>query len=598
MPDYGTQPPPPDTVTLGGGAWKDPNEGRPSRKWWYVGGGAVLAVALIAGGTVYAATQLRAQHDPGPAAGLPSDTIAYAAVDLDPSAGQKIEAIKALRKFPAFTQGVKLDPDSDLRKLFVQKELTGGCNIDWSKDVEPWLGNDIGGAVVPTDSNGPQPVAVLAVKDQAEAKKDLPKLLDCAPAPHGLSIANGWAVIAASDSIAQGVSTSATGDTLADDSGFKTWVDRTGDPGVATFYASKSAGTQLSGFLDKAMGELGSFGGMGSGFGSSSFAANSAYAPTAYRSNVGAAAADDPSAPIDPFETTDPNNPFSLFMDMCPGALSGSGGGMGSSMPGLDAQKQALKDFQGGAATLRFASSGFEVETASASTATAASNGDLTTDLGTLPADTAIAAGAADDPKVFDQVLDSFFQGLATGCSSTPAKVEGDLSKLTGLTLPDDLTTVFGHGATLAVSGALDPASFDSPTVPTKDFPVGIRLHGDPGQITSVLKKLPGSQLQQLIATSSGDGVVAVGPDAAYRDALLKKGDLGSDKTFADVVPHADKASAALFISFDRLRTIIGRDSSADSSQVAKNLEPLSALGASSWVDDGVSHGLLRLSTK
>jgi len=597
MPDYGTPPPPSDTVTLGGGAWQDPKEGRPSRKWWYVGGGAVVAVALVAGGTVYAATQLHAQHDPGPAAGLPSDTIAYAAVDLDPSAGQKIGALQALRKFPAFSRGMTIDPDSDLRKLLVQGELSNdGCGLDWSKDVEPWLGDDIGGAVVPTSTGGPQPVAVVAVKDETEAKKDLPKLLDCTALPHGLSIANGWAVIAASDSVAEGVSASAKGGALADDADFKTWVDRTGDPGVATFYASKSAGAQLSDYLDKAMSELGSFG-VGSatsgGFGSSSFAASSAFAPAAYRAEAG--------APTD-------DNPLPLPGDICPsarsgasgagGGASGGAGGTGSGLPGLDLQKQALKDFQGGAATLRFAGGGFEVETASASSATAKPDSDLTTDVGTLPGDTAIAVGAAADPKAYDQMLDSLAQGFATRCGSTPSKVLGDLDKATGLTLPDDLTTVLGHGLTLAVSGTLDPASFDSPTVPTKDFPVGIRLHGDPGQITSVLKKLPGGQLQQLLATTAGDGVVAVGPDAGYRATLLEKGDLGSNKAFADVVPHADKASSVLFVSFDQLRSIIARDGGAGSAQAAKNLEPLSALGASSWVNDGVSHGLLRLSTK
>lgn len=591
--------PPADTVTLGGGAWNDPKGDRRGRTWWYVGGGAVAAIALVAGGTVFAASHIGNHHDPGPAAGLPSDTLAYAGIDLDPSAGQKIEALRALRTFPAFSHGLSVDPSSDLRKLLVQDELkSDGCSLDWSKDVAPWLGNDIGAALVPTAGRGAQPVAVLAVTDEAAAKKDLPKLLDCAQLPHGLSIAHGWAVVAASDSVAKGVSTGAESGSLGDDTDFKTWVDRTGDPGVATFYASKDAGKTIAGYLDKAMTEFGTT--TGSSSGSSSYAAKSSgsgFSPAGYTSASGPAA-DDPADPFGLSGTSGGGDPLSPFLSICPRPGSGGAGGMALSAPQLQLQKQALEQLQGGAATLRFAHGGFEIESAAAASNTQASGSAAgSTGLATLPSDTAVAFGSGTGGQAIDTWFTSFTQEFAQGCGSTPAKVTQGIAKLTGLTLPADLDTLFGEGVTFAASGSIDPEALSNSTAPT-DLAVGLKLQGDPAQISGVLHKLKLPGAHQILGTTSGDGVVAVGPDADYRAELVKDGSLGKSHAFTDVIPHADKATSAFFVSFDNMRKILDSNAAGIPAEARANLQHLQAFGSSSWVEDGISHGLIRLSTK
>ena len=576
MPDYGTPPPPTDTVTLGGGAWEDPNEPRRRRTWWYVGGGIAVALALVVGGTVYAASKINDDRDPGAAAGLPSDTLAYAAVDLDPSAGQKIEAIKALRRFPAFTDGVKLDPTSDLRKLMIQDELnTDGCSLDWDKDIAPWLGNDIGAAVVPTSGQGPQPVVVLAVTDEAAATKGLPAFLGCLEAPHGLSVADGWAVVAKDDATAKSVAAATHSGSLADDADFQTWTERSGDAGVATFYASPEAGPTLSDSLDELAGRVDSF---SSSSGSAS--AKGGVAPTAYHPDTASA---------------DPSDPLGGLEDVCPNALDG-----GTPRPPLDqaqlqAEKEQLSKLQGGAATLRFAHSGFELETASGVEGAEPSSG--TSGLSTLPDDTAVAFGFGAAGNTIDAFTDGLAQGFLSECGGTPERMWDAMSSLTGLALPADLTTLFGGGVTFALSGTTDPDKLvnGGPAA----LPAGITLRGDSDQIAGVLAKvnLPGAQ--QILGTSKGDGVVAVGPDADYRAELLKKGSLGESKQFTDVVPHADQASAAFFISFDNLKTIIDSDAAEIPADARANLAHLQAFGSSSWVDDdGIAHGLVRLSTK
>ncbi|WGL53874.1 DUF3352 domain-containing protein [Nocardioides sp. BP30] len=586
QPNYGQggQVPPTDVLTLEGGAWNDPKGDRRGRTWWYVGAGAVAAIALVAGGTVFAASHIGKSHDPGPAAGLPSDTLAYAAIDLDPSAGQKIAAIQALRKFPGFTQGHALDPSSDLRKLFVQDQLAGdGCNVDWGKDVEPWLGNDIGAAVVPgADGGTPQPVTLFAVTDESAAKKDLPKLLGCDNSdPYGLSIADGWAVIGKSNAVATSVSTAAKSASLADTSDFKTWVDRTGTPGVATFFASKDAGRTLARYVDH----------LSSGL-LLAPASASGFSTAGYTAAARSAASDDD--PLDPFGGSGGADPFSALQAVCP--LAGANGGLAPDSSQLKQQEQALSKLQGGAATLRFAHSGFEVESATPATdADTAGAGD--TGLATLPADTAVALGGGTDPQAVATWFTAFTQGIAQGCGSSADKVTRGLTQLTGLALPGDLETLFGKGVTLAVSGSVDPDALSDSTDPT-GLAAGIKVQGDPQQIAAVLDKLKLPGAGQFLGTTSGDGVVAVGPDPAYRAELAKKGSLGKSTAFTDVIPHADTASAAAFVSFDHLRTILDSDAAGVSADARANLRHLRAFGESSWTDGGIVHGLMRLSTQ
>ena len=581
MPDYGTPPPPSDTVTLGGGAWEDPREPRRRRTWWYVGGGAVAAIALVVGGTVFAASQLNDDRSPGAAAALPSDTLAYTGIDLDPSMGQKIEAIKALRRFPAFTHDVKIDPSSDLRKLMLDDMLQGpACkDLSWDHDVKPWLGTDIGVAVVPTVSGGPQPVVVLKVTDESAAEKALPALLMCVEAPPGLSVANGWAVIAKNSAIAQSVSNQSASNALADDADFQTWTGRTGDPGVATFYASPDAGKTFASSLD-------SLAMLGAGpFASSSTASGSgSAAPAAYVSATTKS-------------ETNYLNPMAGLADLCPNATSGKGMAGRSPLSGgeMDLYKAQLSKLQGAAGTLRFANSGFELETASGVEGAKPSDG--TSGLSSLPADTAAAFGFGGAGDAITTFTDAFAEGFTQECGGTPDKLWQTISTISGLALPGDLHTLFDGGLTFAVSGATDPEKLVNGG--PADLPAGIKLHGDADAIASVLAKLNLPGAQQILATTKGDGVVAVGPNADYRDQLLKDGGLGDSGEFKDVLPHADKAPSALFISFTNLQPILKSAAAEVPGDVQENLAHLGAFGESSWVDDGgIGHGLIRLSTK
>ena len=82
------------------------------RTTWLVGGGVVGVLALGAG--AWAAVSFF-QQGAQPAEALPSTTVAYVSVDLDPSGSQKIDAFRTLNKFPAFKDKVGIHSVDDVR---------------------------------------------------------------------------------------------------------------------------------------------------------------------------------------------------------------------------------------------------------------------------------------------------------------------------------------------------------------------------------------------------------------------------------------------------------------------------------------------------
>ena len=231
---------------------RDASEGR-SRKGLLIGG--AIAVLVLAGGGVWAWTAFFSQG-PQPAEALPDSTLAYVSIDLDPPGQQKVEAIKTLRKFPAFRDEIGLDTDDDVRKeVFNSLQDEGLCeDVDYADDVEPWLGDRAAFALVDQGKDQPAPVFVVQIKDQDEAEAGLKKLTACASDATGTGddlggyAFNGdWVVLAENEGIAQDVVDAAGDGSLSDDGDYAKWTEAAGDPGIVTMYAAPEAGEALLG---------------------------------------------------------------------------------------------------------------------------------------------------------------------------------------------------------------------------------------------------------------------------------------------------------------------------------------------------------------
>lgn len=154
-------------------------------------GAGVLAVALVGGGAALAASTFGgggAQPDEA----VPASAIGFVAVDLDPSAGQKVDFLRFARKFPDARSA--LGSGDDVRKaLFESLRKDGKLAGSWSADVEPWLGERAGFAVLPPAQDGDDPgaVVVLAVTDTAQAKAGIAKVTEGRAT---CQFPDGWAV--------------------------------------------------------------------------------------------------------------------------------------------------------------------------------------------------------------------------------------------------------------------------------------------------------------------------------------------------------------------------------------------------------------------
>ncbi|HLO36530.1 MAG TPA: DUF3352 domain-containing protein [Candidatus Deferrimicrobium sp.] len=565
---------PPEYLEQGGGGPlpSEPATGH-TRRNALIAGGAIAGLVLVGGG-IWAATSFFGTG-PQPAEALPASTIGYASIDLDPSGSQKIEAVKMLRKFPAFKDKIGLDTKDDIRKkLFDEIQKDAHCSgLDYADDIEPWLGDRAAVAAVDEGKDQPTPVLVLQVKDADKADAGLDKIKSCASGDSGAAgsdsggwAVNGdWAIIAETDKIAQQVADDAANSSLADDEDYQHWTDEVGDAGIVNLYAAPKAGQ----FLADNLGSTGMFGGSASSVACS-------------------AGSTSPSSSASPGSS----EPYSA--DPCDGAA-----GMSAPNPAPAQVTQALKDFKGMAATLRFNDGALELEVAG--DPGASSKALYGTDRGddvvaTLPEDTAAAVGVGFDKGWFSAFVDQM--ASYSGGRTSADDLLRQMSQASGLDLPDDAETLAGDSTALAVGPDFDLESMMNSS-DASGLPVAVKVKGDPEAVDGVLEKLrakmtSAQEADALGSDSSGD-MIAIGPNADYRSQVLKQGRLGDSAAFKGVIPEADKASALLFVNFDAGDWLTGL--AQGDQEIADNLKPLQGLGMSAWRDGDTSHAVLRITT-
>jgi hypothetical protein len=537
-------------LDIGSGGPLPPASSGSGRRAALAGAAIVGGVALLGAGA-WAAWSFFATG-PQPAEALPASTIAYASIDLDPSGGQKIEALRTLKKFPAFEDEVGLDTDDDVRQwIFDKIQDSGGCpDLDYTDDIDNWLGDRFAIAAVDAGNDSPDPVFVLQVEDEDAADAGLS---GCADGEGAWVIADGWALVGETREIVDKVSEDAADSPLSEDDDFNRWTDATGDPGIVSMYAAPEAGTFIAEELD--------FGGLG---------------------EITGGGADDCTVEDD-------------------GSMSCVESDFASSVATDDETEdeitEALKDFEGAAATLRFDDGGLELEVAgdAGSYGEAATSADSAGDMiATLPEDTAAAIGLAFGEDWFSELVEQ----LADAEGSTASELMDEISEETGLDLPDDVETLLGDSIAVAIGPEFDPDDmvWSPEGGGPGDVQVGVKVSGDPDEIDAVLEKLreTAGPDAELFEVDKGDDVVVVGPFADYRAELVEDGGLGDSDSFRDVVEHVDDASEIVYVDLDADWLTELWD---DDDEARENLDPLDAFGLSAWLDDDAVHAVVKVTT-
>ncbi|HET6165371.1 MAG TPA: DUF3352 domain-containing protein [Marmoricola sp.] len=513
-----------------------------TRRTAVIAGVAVAVVAALGGGA-YAAYSFLNGGGPQPADVLPASTVAVVSVDLDPSAGQKIEAIKSIRRFPTLKKLLGLHADDDLREYVFDKVAgSGECSQDFDKDVKPWLGKRAAFAAVDLGGSTPVPVIALQISDPAKAKNGFDAIVGCL-APDDFAFVVGDDYLIASDSAAHAKAVLDKGvqKPLADDAAYQKWTDEAGDAGVINFYVSKRAARYATDLLDR----------MGSDL-------------------VGG-------------------------LDGAPDASSSQD--FGSSGDPFGSARDVLKNFQGLGGTVRFAGGGMELSIAAGGIDQLSGLATVGKSLGALPSDTAVALGLGISKDYAQQVV----KQLGAGGDDMVTQAE----KETGLDFPEDLQTLLGSSVIVALGGDA-PSSLGDVQAPD-EIPLGLVIHGDADKIKDRIATAEdhlGMHLSDipLVLESSGDKV-AIATSKDYADDLLKSGSLGSKGAFRDAVPNADDASSIMYVDFDSawrdalVDAVAAEEGARSGDELKSNLEPLKSLGLTSWQDGDVSHGLLKIAT-
>ena len=137
----------------------------------------VVVVVVAAGGGLFAYHRL-ASTGAMPDTFAPKSSIAFAELDLDPSASEKVAAYEFARKFPALPKAASADTlkDTLLTEIFADSGSGGTGAIDYTTQVKPWLGNRVAIDEFVDSAGRPQTIGIVQTKDAAKARAALPQI--------------------------------------------------------------------------------------------------------------------------------------------------------------------------------------------------------------------------------------------------------------------------------------------------------------------------------------------------------------------------------------------------------------------------------------
>lgn len=520
--------------------WDEPRRGRRGAGSRLLIGVGIALVVLVGGSAAFAFSALRG-GGAQPEEALPSTALAFAKVDLDPSAGQKIQAARFLSKLP--DTGLDLDEesleDADLRReIFegLQQDDAGLGELDYETDVEPWLGQRMGVAMLPPVEGAPPEssfVLALQVTDQGQAQAGLERLLSSGAdrgngadgegtsggdggETYGLVVGPDYALIAATQEVAQDAVDAAQDASLAEAEDFSADMAAIGEDGIAAFWVDvEAAGAAAE-----------DFSGETEGFGAAAFRGSGRYAAV-------------------------------LRFD------------------------DRYVELAGGA---------FGVEQL------VAPEGDATSAIGELPDSTVAAVSLSHGDQLVDAAWTSLRDNFASldGAEDFDAAV-AEYEASSGLSLPADLATMLGSNLLVA----LDEESLDEETRAEQGVTAGARITTDADAAEDVLDTLDqadrelGGEGLGIVRERTEDGVI-LASSQDYASRLAQDGSLGEDEVFALAVPDAEEADVALWADLEQILPVAMAELPDGEGQ--EFAEVLAGVGATMTIeDDGMALFTMRL---
>jgi hypothetical protein len=263
-------------------------------------------------------------------------------------------------------------------------------------------------------------------------------------------------------------------------------------------------------------------------------------------------------------------------------AFGGSVEGNGLSPDDLGVLKQS---YQRAAATFRFESDSAEIATSVYGDTTAVM--PRPNPIVRLPDSTVFAMSESGGAQRVRASWDDIVKAASSGRVDVRQQVS-DFEAQTGLTLPDDLETLFGDNLLFAVDSfgltaeslqAGDPSRYD----------IGARFTTDPAKLSALYDKIvtfvrdQGGGDLPLAKVMTGDGMALATNDGYAKTLAGLDGDLGSSDDFTSVIDDASSKEFVLYFDFDAVEAQVvdamRNSASPPSAQVIDSVTALRAVG-------------------
>ncbi|MFK5635762.1 DUF3352 domain-containing protein [Ornithinimicrobium sp. LYQ103] len=220
--------------------------------------GAAVGAVLLIGGGAYAATQLLGGAGDQPDSVLPASAAAYVGVDVDPSVGQKVAAVRFFQGLDEETRA-RLDDGEWREWVWEQLQADGKTpeGVDFETDVEPWLGDRLGAVVIADGAAEPVAALALQVSDGEQAKETLDRLMaEQSTRPVEEQAAyylDGDYVVFSSRTTIDQVRSEAEKGTLDDHDAYRSDMDDLGEAGIASMWVDAGRAGGMAAALEDAM---------------------------------------------------------------------------------------------------------------------------------------------------------------------------------------------------------------------------------------------------------------------------------------------------------------------------------------------------------
>lgn len=506
-------------------------EPKPSRNRTALLVTGAVGTALVIGGGAFAVTQMMGGGGDQPSSALPAGTAAYLRMDIDPSVGQKIAAVRFLEGLdPETTETLR---EGDLRQEMFEamaEEDDSFAAIDYEQDIAPWIGDRLGLGVVPDGDEIPMVAIALQVADQDAAEEGLDRLRDIdaesSDPEDGLAwfFHDDYAVLTTAEDVEALQEAVAVG-TLAGRETFSGDMAAVGDEGV------------MSGWMD-----------------------SGALAP--YLEDAAGMQTPDPAVVDDG--------------GLNPGSLSG--------FLGSDGFTDAAQGRVAGA--VRFAEDHIEVHgVARGFQGLGVEDTDTAQLVLDLPADTAVAVGLEHG----DQLVARFWETYAAQFPEELAQMQAEASAA-GVTLPDDVQTMVGESMAVSVGPEVVDLAETGGMSGIPQIPVAYRVQTDVEAANALIDQALAAggadEAAQFLVRRDDDGVLTLGVDQRYVDAVAEAegGSLGESSAFQAAVPGGDDADAVLYVDLNAFEDLYL--TSIEDTDVRDSLEQVAGFGVSSQLDE------------